>query len=193
MANSKAISIRVPDELLEKIDLLAEKKYKSHKGTPNRSLVVLDAIVAYFDTLSDTGSFKNAALVSDSVSIQEFRDLQILFGTLSDSVVRLEKRINTLSDNVEQIGEVKILPIQLSTLDTHVVSDSVNETSILNLDNGLTVSQLGSRLKQTPQLIGTNKKKPKEFSDWAKEKDPDRYGWEYKESSKLYYPIKPLA
>lgn len=190
MANSKAISIRIPDELLEKIDLLAEEKYKSHKGTPNRSLVVLDAIVAYFDTLSDTSKIKDDISMSDSVSIQEFRDLQILFRTLSDSVVLLEKEMISLSDNVRQVDKKKLLPIQLNT---SVVSDNIIEPRFLNVDNGLTVSQLGSRLKQTPQLIGTNKKKPREFSDWAKKIDPDGYGWKYEQDSKLYFPIKPLA
>jgi metal-responsive CopG/Arc/MetJ family transcriptional regulator len=100
MANSKAISIRVPDELLEKIDTLAEEKYKSHKGTPNRSLVVLDAIVAYFDTLSDTNDPSDIISVSDSVSIVDFNALRDVVIALSDSVKRLEHKFITSSDSV---------------------------------------------------------------------------------------------
>jgi metal-responsive CopG/Arc/MetJ family transcriptional regulator len=194
MANSKAISIRVPDELLEKIDRLAEKKYTSHKGTPNRSLVVLDAIVSYFDTLSDTSSSKNDISVTDSVSIQEFRDFQILFSTLSDNVARLEKEVIALSDNARQMGRKNLSPIQLSTSDTLPMSDNVIETTLLDLHNGLTASQLAVRLKETPQIVGSKKKnKPHDFTHWSEEKDPDRYGWRYDEDSKLYYPIKPLV
>lgn len=194
MTNSKAISIRIPDELLAKIDKLAEENYKSHKGTPNRSLVVLDAIVSYFDTLSDANSFKNDLLVTDSISIQEFRDLQTSFSTLSGNVVRLEKEMIALSDSVRLVDKKSLLPVQLDTLNTLPMSDSVSEITLLGLDNGLTVSQLAARLNETPQIVGSKKKnKPEEFIYWSKAKDPNGHGWRYEEDSKLYFPTKPLA
>jgi predicted DNA-binding protein len=106
MANSKAISIRIPDELLEKIDLLAGEKYKSHKGTPNRSLVVLDAIVTYFDALSDATKMD---VMPDSVSIQEFRELQVIVVSLSDNVKQLEQEIAGLSCAVKQTAGIDAL------------------------------------------------------------------------------------
>jgi predicted transcriptional regulator len=38
VSSSKTVSLRVPEDLLSKIDRLAQEKYKSHKGVPNRSL-----------------------------------------------------------------------------------------------------------------------------------------------------------
>jgi predicted DNA-binding protein len=76
MANSKAISIRIPDEYLARIDELAEKKHKSIKGTPVRSLVILDAIVAYFDKMPDSVSKEKIVTLSDTVSIVNFKQLQ---------------------------------------------------------------------------------------------------------------------
>ena len=115
MAESKAISIRVPDLLLEKIDRLAEENYKSHKGTPNRSLVILDAIVAYFDTLSDTNNVDRIITVSDSVSIAEFNELRDITIALSHTVKQLEHRLFTTSDSVIKV-EQKMDAIENSTL-----------------------------------------------------------------------------
>lgn len=50
VGNSKTISIRVPDELLARIDAVVSDRYTTHKGTTNRSLLVLDAVVAYLAT-----------------------------------------------------------------------------------------------------------------------------------------------
>jgi metal-responsive CopG/Arc/MetJ family transcriptional regulator len=125
MANSKAISIRVPDELLEKIDLLAEEKYKSHKGTPNRSLVVLDAIVAYFDTLSDTSKIKDTVSVSDSVSIAEFNELRESFVVLSDTVDQIKEKMSLVSDSVPENYKEPSKQNQLSIIP---VSDNVDNS-----------------------------------------------------------------
>ena len=131
MAESKAISIRVPDILLEKIDRLAEEKYKSHKGTPNRSLVVLDAIVAYFDTLSDTSTVNESVTVSDSVNIVEFNELRSIVTALSDSVRQLEDRLFTVSDIVNKLAtNVESKPADEDLLIGQIdvtVSDTVNE------------------------------------------------------------------
>jgi metal-responsive CopG/Arc/MetJ family transcriptional regulator len=192
MANSKAISIRIPDELLEKIDLLAEQKYKSHKGTPNRSLVVLDAIVVYFDTLSDTEAISLELPVSDSVSIVEFNELREEFGILKDSVKYLIEEMSTLTDTVDKTDAKQPERSQLSIL---VVSDNVSE-----IEKGLTPIELAERLGKKPGDVTSKKAKvkdaPEKFSEWAKKLDPEGWGWEFRESEGKrvkYFPIKPLA
>jgi metal-responsive CopG/Arc/MetJ family transcriptional regulator len=192
MANSKAISIRIPDELLEKIDRLAEEKYKSHKGTPNRSLVVLDAIVDYFDTLSDTGNSKDIISVSDSVSIVEFNELREEFGILKDSVKYLIEKMSTLTDTVDKTDTKQPERSQLSII---VVSDNVSE-----IEKGLTPVELAERLGKKPGDVTSKKAKvkdaPEKFSEWAKKLDPEGWGWEFRESEGKrvkYFPIKPLA
>jgi metal-responsive CopG/Arc/MetJ family transcriptional regulator len=191
MANSKAISIRIPDELLEKIDRLAEEKYKSHKGTPNRSLVVLDAIVAYFDTLSDISDIVS---VSDSVSIVEFNGLRDIVSTLSDNVKQLENKIIALSDidnpSINEDVNPKENEPEQNQLSIISVSDNV-------VDDGLTIIQLAERIKSTPEQISKQKGRyfeaPSKFTNWARKKDLDGYGWEFREGSSLYYRVEPLA
>jgi len=201
MANSKAISIRIPDELLEKIDLLAEEKYKSHKGTPNRSLVVLDAIVSYFNTLSDTSKIDDIISVSDSVSIAEFNGLRDAVNALSDSVRQLESKLIISSDVEQQLADNISLeedePEQ-SQLSIISVSDSA-----IKIEDGFTPAELAKRLGKEFGDVNSKKYqsykvkgKPEEFATWAKKLDPDGWEWEFREEKGKrgkYFPIKPLA
>jgi metal-responsive CopG/Arc/MetJ family transcriptional regulator len=195
MANSKAISIRIPDELLGKIDLLAEEKYKSHKGTPNRSLVVLDAIVDYFNTLSNSSEVEQLKTVSDSVNIIEFYELRDVVNTLSDTLKSLKQELTALSDNVLNSKESEpnnktdkeFKHVQLSTI---TVSDTV-------IDDGLTANQLAERIGSTRASVLKEKDRypatPVKFFNWVRKKDPDGFEWEYKEESGLFHKVKPLA
>ena len=51
MANSPLVSIRIPPEILQRIDQLAQKLYPSRRAgkNPNRSQVILDAIVQFLE------------------------------------------------------------------------------------------------------------------------------------------------
>lgn len=210
MANSKAISIRVPDELLEKIDRIAEEKYKSHKGTPNRSLVILDFIVTQLATLSDINNRQDTVSVSDSVSIEEFQSLQDFVNTLSDSVKKLENRVITLSDTNSQSikKDIKLedvegdLPREDKPEETQLSIISVSDSAI-KIDDGITPTELAKRLNKEFGDVNSKKYqsykvkgKPEEFAVWSKKLDPDGWEWEFKEEKGKrgkYYPIKPLA
>ncbi len=187
MANSKAISIRVPDELLEKIDLLAEEKYKSHKGTPNRSLVVLDAIVAYFDTLSDTDNPSDVVSVSDNVSIADFNELRDIVNTLSDTVKQLENKSITLSGSVNKPSK----DIKLNPEDKKLKQD---ESDIAMSDSviALNGTELAKRLNVAQSMV-SKQKNSQELANWSKAKDRESIAWSYNPETKKFSPIKPLA
>jgi metal-responsive CopG/Arc/MetJ family transcriptional regulator len=197
MANSKAVSIRIPDELLEKIDRLAEEKYKSHKGTPNRSLVVLDAIVAYFDTLSDISDIVS---VSNSVSIVEFNGLRDIVSTLSDNVKQLENKIIALFDidnpSINEDLNLKENELKQNQLSIISVSDNVIENSQEN-DDGLTPAQLDERMRKPSTNVSNQRsryrKTPEKFVQWSKKQDIEGVAWEFREDSKLFYRVEPLA
>jgi metal-responsive CopG/Arc/MetJ family transcriptional regulator len=222
MANSKAISIRVPDELLEKIDLLAEEKYKSHKGTPNRSLVVLDAIVEYFNTLSDISKIDT---LSDSDNKHKIEELSTIVSTLSDNVnslMELRKIVSTLSDSVD-----KLLKSQPSTKESKAKRLSL--TNVLNVDSSkpisksnsqkrpveaiakkeptepkevadgvetMTTTQLATRLKITNDTLLKAKSRHKNdvdrFISWSFKRDPEQFAWEFKSGSSLFYRAIPF-
>lgn len=183
MANSKAISIRVPDELLEKIDRIAEEKYKSHKGTPNRSLVILDFIVTQLATLSDTNDRQDTVSVSDSVSIEEFRRLWDCVSTLSDSVKKLSGDFIALSDNVKKSTE----NIQVNREDEKPEQSQLS--IILVPDNviGLNGKELAQRLNTSQKWI-SQKKESQEFAELSRAKDPELIGWYYDSETKKFSP-----
>ena len=197
MANSKAISIRVPDELLKKIDRLAEEKYKSHKGTPNRSLVVLDAIAAYFDTMSDTSIVDESITVSNSVNIVEFNELRDIMITLSDTIRQLEDRLLTLSDNVNKLDanvESRSTSENSSTLSDVTVSDSVDDAPDTKPDSieiaavletepeakllTLNMEALAKRLKTTEKTLRAKRASDESWREFMKSRpDPESIQW----------------
>lgn len=184
MANSKAISIRIPDELLDKIDLLAEEKHKSHKGTPNRSLVVLDAIVAYFDTLSDTSNNEDIVSVSDSVSIIEFNELRDIVLTLSDTVERLESKLITSPDSVEKLDKN-------TKSDREDEKPKQGELDILAMSDSVTVlngTELAKRLGVAQSMV-SKQKSSQELANWSKAKDPESIAWSYDPETKKFSPV----
>lgn len=65
MAESKVVSIRIPQDLLEGIDRLAAERYPSRRpgGDPNRSQLILDALAAYVENPDYT--VNNSFTVSD--------------------------------------------------------------------------------------------------------------------------------
>lgn len=191
MANSKAISVRIPDELLSKIDLLAQEKYKSHKGTPNRSLVILDAIVEYFNTLSDTENKSNVTM-SDNVTVTQFQELQSFSFTLHDTVEDLKDRLFLVEKTLAEDVLVTIKSIEKKSSKSNRSNEQIeewnNSTTSLQLELSDNVSEifkpvsgvlLSARLGQH-KFAASNRKSKKtleEFYNWSKENDPDEIGW----------------
>jgi|GEM_PF-2770197 len=211
---SPAVSIRIPREILAKIDKLAEEKYRSHKGTPNRSLVILDAIVNYFDTVSGIesslpsppGVSDATHIVTDDVMPIVMQRLEVLEGiihTLYDTVNNhvfekiesLEQNINTLSDTVDKLPKTKLnepthkqLSIQSTVSDSKIeLSDGKTDNNEIRIDRKL----LAKRFKLlNPRSIYSTKYKPTdpEFTNWSASKDLDGIPWRYcKEGDKDDY------
>ena len=68
MPDSKAISVRIPSQLLDSLDVIAEKDYRAKSdGKPNRSQVLLDALEAYIEQRD----YQN---VDNTVSKEELED-----------------------------------------------------------------------------------------------------------------------
>lgn len=200
MSESKTISLRIPENILTEIDRIAQEKYKSHKGTPNRSLVILDALEAYINTSSCDAI--NVIASHDDVLTERVQELektvsQILedfkqFKELSVAVNGIVNEVSNLPDPIF-IVEPNLLPHQ-SNLFT--VSCDANNTS-KSTDDGLTIDQLAERIGSTNKVIlkerGRHPEFPSKFFNWVRKKDPDSFGWEYKEESGLFHKVEPLA
>ena len=64
MAESKPVTIRIPEPWLSQIEAIAAKKYPGRKGNPNKSQVVLDAVDFYLQHLNDNN---DSVTVNDNV------------------------------------------------------------------------------------------------------------------------------
>lgn len=85
MAESKVVSIRIPQDLLKGIDRLAAERYPSRRpdGDPNRSQLILDALAAYVENPDYT--VNNSCTVSDLDVRIELR--------IADLEARLESKL----------------------------------------------------------------------------------------------------
>ena len=73
MPDSKAISVRIPSQLLESLDAIAEKDYRARSdGKPNRSQVMLDALEAYIEQRESENTSSDD--VDTAVSKEELED-----------------------------------------------------------------------------------------------------------------------
>jgi predicted DNA-binding protein len=204
MADSKAVSIRIPDELLAKIDKLAEEKYTSIKGKPNRSIVIQNAIVAYFVTVSDNSSDKdliaslidNSVTVSNTVGIKEFRVLQDLVEILSRDVKQLRESLVTSSDTVIK-AEIESEQKVKQQLELLPVVTPINITVSDDVINELTISELSERLDCSTSSIKKEKNRyknePGKFVIWSKKRDHAGLGWEFRQDSDLFCRVQEPA
>ena len=204
MSESKTISLRIPENILTEIDRIAQEKYKSHKGTPNRSLVILDALEAYINT-SSCDAIKKEFTSHDDVLTERIQDLektvsQILedFKQFKESSIAVNGTANKVSNLPDPISiiEPNILPPQS---DLFAVSGDANNT-IKSTDEGLTAAQLADRLGKKQGDVTTKKfqtkDNPNKFVEWVKKLDPDGWEWEFREEKGKrgkYHSIKPLA
>ena len=73
MPDSKAISVRIPSQLLDSLDAIAEKDYRARSdGKPNRSQVMLDALEAYIEQRESENTSSDD--VDTAVSKDELED-----------------------------------------------------------------------------------------------------------------------
>ena len=124
-------------------------------------MVVLDAIAAYFDTLSDTSTVDELITVSNSVNIVKFNELRDIVTALSDSVRQLEDRSFAVSDSVNELdvnveskpSNENLLPSQLDII---TVSDSVNEETTSIADTKLDPIETESVPEVEPEVLSLN-------------------------------------
>jgi metal-responsive CopG/Arc/MetJ family transcriptional regulator len=200
MGESKAISIRIPDELLAKVNKLAEEKYKSIVGKPNKSLVIQNALVAYFDTLSDSVSNEKIVTVHDTVSIVNFKQLQDFVATLSQDVEQLKKEKITLQDTVIKSDQIKpetktregFKSLQLEVLPVagDIVTIKISADLLAQRLAGYTTGQSITNLKNKCLSM-------QEFSEKTALADPDGIAWAYSKENKKrsfdYFPKNKLS
>ncbi|AFZ13608.1 hypothetical protein Cri9333_2758 [Crinalium epipsammum PCC 9333] len=105
MADSKVVSIRVPDELLEAVDQLAGIKYPSRKAgdKPNRSQIILDALSAYIATANDTvnNPISEAVNSSNTVSALLLDEMPETWRELIQSMI--DQQVNSVNDTVNAV------------------------------------------------------------------------------------------
>lgn len=205
MANSRTISLRVPDDLLLKIDCLAEQKYKSHKGNPNRSQVILDAIAAYCITVQDSKSDNDISMSESSMLAEKIQSLEQSFLSLSRDVEQIKQSLVTLQDSVNnsRASEVESNQTENESIeedspyidqdDLPLFTSATDSPERIKIHAKLLAKRLGCSLSRLDTLKSTYIKDPHELSEALKTKDPDGVGWVTRRGKNVYLTCKETS
>lgn len=138
MAESKPVTIRIPEPWLTQIEAIAAKKYPGRKGNPNKSQVVLDAVDFYLQHLNDNN---DSVINNDNVLTVSNSSIE----SVANRAVK--KEIEILTRNLKQVLS------QCMTEFTAAKPERVNEI----LESCLTFSQ--SKRKDSATAIAKKKTK----------------------------------
>jgi hypothetical protein len=113
MAESKPVTIRIPEPWLSRIEALAAEKYPGRKGNPNKSQVVLDAIDFYLQHLYDSKDSvgnNDGVLNVTNISIQETVNLAVK-QQIEQLTIQLKQALNQCLTSL-----TKAQPQQIETI-----------------------------------------------------------------------------
>jgi hypothetical protein len=165
--------------------------------------------------LSSSNSNSNSELPKEAVSKLKSELLDILLREIKSNIEELQEslidkleselksKLNDSLPNQLDLGvEVAVDPKKTARLipenrKIKPKAESKNSKSkeIADGANILTAVQLGERFKMAAKSVSNKKSEinkegdVKQFINWSKTKDPDGYGWEFKEGSSLFYKV----
>jgi metal-responsive CopG/Arc/MetJ family transcriptional regulator len=98
MAESKVVSIRIPQELLDAIDRLAAVRYPSRRGgEPNRSQLILDLIESGIQTASDDTVDNRITVTPEVLETQLDALVDEKLSPIQEKLAALESELEKLS------------------------------------------------------------------------------------------------
>ena len=212
MPDSKAISVRIPSQLLDSLDVIAEKDYPPRgNGKPNRSQVLLDALDAYAKHRQNenTSSDNVNTTVSDSVSKQELYDAldserkdieRIMDSEIHKAIKPALDKIYERLEALEQRPAKKATAIpQEGSASTKKQADdasqrleeSTNKIFKMAEDTleALNTTQLAQRLNVGRYTIYDHCKRG-DIAQWTARKDEEGISWVYDEHKRIFSPTK---
>jgi metal-responsive CopG/Arc/MetJ family transcriptional regulator len=98
MAESKVVSIRIPQELLDAIDRLAAVRYPSRRGgEPNRSQLILDLIESSIQTATEDTVNNRITVSSEVIETQLDALVDEKLSPIQEKLAALESELEKLS------------------------------------------------------------------------------------------------
>ncbi len=98
MAESKVVSIRIPQKVLDAIDRLAAVRYPSRRGgEPNRSQLILDLIESSIQTATDDTVNNRITVSSEVIETQLDALVDEKLSPIQEKLAALESELEKLS------------------------------------------------------------------------------------------------
>ena len=204
MPDSKAISVRIPSQLLDSLDAIAEKDYRARSdGKPNRSQVMLDALEAYIEQRQNEKNVDNTVSKDELENALDFerRDMeQIMY-------IEIRKAIKPALDKIyERLEVLEQRPAKEATAfpqegrastkkqaddASQRLEESTNKIFKKAEDTleALNTTQLAQRLNVGKSTIYDHCKKG-DIAQWTARKDKEGISWVYDEHKRIFSPTK---
>ena len=204
MPDSKAISVRIPSQLLYSLDAIAEKDYRARSdGKPNRSQVLLDALEAYIEQRQNKNNVNNTVSKEELENALDFerRDMeQIMYIEIRKAVKPALDKIYERLEVLEQrpAKEATALP-QEGRASTKKQADDASQRLEESTNKifkkaedtleALNTTQLAQRLNVGRSTIYDHCKKG-DIAQWTARKDKEGISWVYDEHKRIFSPTK---
>ena len=204
MPDSKAISVRIPSQLLDSLDAIAEKDYRAKSnGYPNRSQVMLDALEAYIEQRQNKNNVDNTVSKDELENALDFerRDMeQIMYIEIRKAVKPALDKIYERLEVLEQrpAKEATAFP-QEGRASTKKQADDASQRLEESANKifkkaedtleALNTTQLAKRLNVGRSTIYDHCKKG-DIAQWTARKDKEEISWVYDEHKRIFNPTK---
>ena len=199
MPDSKAISVRIPSQLLNSLDVIAEKDYRAKSdGKPNRSQVMLDALEAYIEQRQNEKNVDNTVSKEELENALDFerRDMeQIMYIEIRKAV---KPALDKIYERLEVLEQATALP-QEGRASTKKQADDASQRLEESTNKifkkaedtleALNTTQLAQRLNVGRSTIYDHCKKG-DIAQWTARKDKEGISWVYDEHERIFNPTK---
>ena len=204
MPDSKAISVRIPSQLLDSLDAIAEKDYRTKSdGKPNRSQVMLDALEAYIEQRQNKNNVDNTVSKDELENALDFerRDMeQIMYIEIRKAIKPALDKIYERLEVLEQRPAKKATTIpQEGRASTKKQADDASQRLEESANKifkkaedtleALNTTQLAQRLNVGRSTIYDHCKRG-DIAQWTARKDKEGISWVYDEHKRIFSPTK---
>ena len=199
MPDSKAISVRIPSQLLNSLDAIAEKDYRAKSnGYPNRSQVLLDALEAYIEQRRNEKNVDNTVSKDELENALDFerRDMeQIMYIEIRKAVKpaldKIYERLEVLEQATAFPQEGRASTKKQANDASQKLEESTNKIFKKAEDTleALNTTQLAQRLNVGRSTIYDHCKKG-DIAQWTARKDKEGISWVYDEHKRIFSPTK---
>lgn len=174
------------------------KEFKDDRKLKSESQAITVALSEFFGVSREVDYQSSSDLVQRVEALEEkFSHLKTeLLGELKSELLRLLSstvKTELPSESQGELFKAALMPDEVEPEASEEIKIETSDSNSRLLSEPLTASDLsryfGLNRNAVSQARHKYKNNPKELNQWFQDHDPNSLNWEYREDTKLYYPI----